>query len=97
MKIKNHRYVTTANAAITGNVISVVRNVTRITENVLIQIVIRLVIFRRDRMDDLIKSARLGEDGTLWIELIEDLDKINRVIVTSGVWCKMFYVENEND
>lgn len=48
-------------------------------------------------MDDLIKSARLDEDGTLWIELIEDLDKINRVIVASGVWCKMFYVENEND
>ena len=56
-------------------------------------------------MDDLIKSARLDEDGTLWIELndqdvVEDykmIDKINRVIVSSGVWCKMFYMENEND
>lgn len=56
-------------------------------------------------MDDLIKSARLEEDGTLWIELndqdvVEDckmIDKINRVIVTSGVWCKMFYVENKYD
>lgn len=48
-------------------------------------------------MDDLIKSARLDEDGTLWIELIEDLDKINRVIFVSGVWCKMFYMENDDD
>lgn len=51
-------------------------------------------------MDDLIKSARLDEDGTLRIELIDDLDKldkINRVITASGVWCKMFYLENEDD
>lgn len=48
-------------------------------------------------MDDLIKSARLDEDGTLWIGSIEDLDKINRVIVTSGMWCKMFYMENDDD
>lgn len=51
-------------------------------------------------MDDLIKSARLDEDGTLRIELINDLDKldkINRVIFVSGVWCKMFYLENEDD
>lgn len=56
-------------------------------------------------MDDLIKSARLDEDGTLWIELndqdvVEDykmIDKINRVIAASGVWCKMFYLENEDD
>lgn len=53
-------------------------------------------------MDDLIKSARLDEDGTLWIELndqdvVEDykmIDKINRVVVTSGMWCKMFYLED---
>jgi hypothetical protein len=57
------------------------------------------------KMDDLIKSARLDEDGTMRIELndqdvVEDykmIDKINRVIVTSGVWCKMFYLENEDD
>ena len=51
-------------------------------------------------MNDLIKSARLDEDGTLWIELNEDLDKldkINRVIFVSGVWCKMFYMENDDD
>lgn len=51
-------------------------------------------------MDDLIKSARLDEDGTLWIELNEDLDKldkINRVIVAFGVWCKMLYLENDDD
>lgn len=51
-------------------------------------------------MDDLIKSAKLDEDGTLRIELIDDvdkLDKINRVIAASGVWCKMFYLENEDD
>ena len=52
-----------------------------------------------EKMDNLIKSARLDEDGTLWIELNEQdmaevLDKINRVIVTSGVWCKMFYLED---
>jgi hypothetical protein len=52
------------------------------------------------KMDDLIKSARLDEDGTLRIELIDDLDKldkINRVIAASGVWCKMFYMENVDD
>lgn len=93
-----------ANEAIIGNVISAVLNVSRITENVLIPIVTRW-IFRRNELDDLIKSARLDEDGTLWIELndqdiVEDykmIDKINRVIVASGVWCKMFYLENEND
>lgn len=85
-----------ANVAIIGNVISVVQDASRNTGNVLIPIVTRW-IFRRNELDDLIKSARLDEDGTLWIELneqyiTEDLDKINRVIVTSGVWCKMFYM-----
>ena len=49
--IKSQAFAITANVVIIGNVISVVRNASRITENVLIPIVTRWGIFRRDRMD----------------------------------------------
>ena len=47
--------MTTVNVAIIGNVTFAVLNVSRNTENAPIQIAIRWVIFRRDRMSDTIK------------------------------------------
>ena len=38
-------------------------------------------------------EPRVDNDGTLWlsVESVEELDKISRVIVESGTWCKQFY------
>ena len=45
--------------------------------------------------------AELLEDGTLMIERdspnVEDLDKIKRVIVSQGIWCKVFYQGESDD
>lgn len=42
-------------------------------------------------------EAQLLDDGTMIIET-DDLERINRVILSQGIWCKIFYQdEGEED
>lgn len=44
------------------------------------------------------ENIALLDDGTLLIETGELLEKINRVIISQGTWCKIFYQdEGEED
>ena len=40
-------------------------------------------------------AYRIDADGTLWIPVasLDELDKISRVIVEHGTWCKQFYMD----
>ena len=44
---------------------------------------------------DVVK-VKLLEDGTLMLET-DELDKINRVIVSQGTWCKIFYQDGSDE
>ena len=42
-------------------------------------------------------AIKIDTDGTLWlpVESVEELDKVSRVIVESGTWCKQFYMDGQ--
>lgn len=44
-------------------------------------------------------AYRIDTDGTLWltVESVEELDKVSRVIVEHGTWCKQFYMDGASE
>lgn len=73
MKRENHQFAMIANVAMFGNVNSAVKNASRITENVLIPIVIRWGIFRRNRMDEFLQA------------LAKIIEQYGGVVLTLGI------------